>query len=336
MERTDHPRKFWRLAGVSAALLLMLGSVSAAATPGALKVSRSLSSGSGANSTVRGPECMSRDVLLDARAKPGGAAKHDPNELTAAQVDARERDLAAALAERRARGGTSAAPLVATTIPVVVHVIQENSTRAGGNIPDSLITDQMTVLNDSFNGGAVGGAATQFQFSLIEIRRTTNPSWYPIIYGSQAERQMKAALRVGGKGTLNIYLGELSDDLLGWATFPQRKLSSFDGVVALSESLPGGTAVPYDEGDTITHEVGHWLGLYHTFQNVCAPPGDRVSDTPAEQKPADGCPVGRDTCPESGQDPIHNYMNYSHDTCMNQFTSGQGSRIHQVWTAYRS
>ena len=337
MERTDHPRKAWRLAGVGAALTLMLGSMSAAAAPGSLAVSKNLTSGSGASSTVRGPECMSRGALLDARAKPGSATKHDPNELTAAQVDARERDLAAALAERRARTGTSVAPLVATTIPVVVHVIQENSTRAGGNIPDSLITAQMSVLNDSFNGGAVGGAATQFQFGTPTINRVINPSWYPIIYGSQAERQMKSALRQGGKGTLNIYLGELSDDLLGWATFPQRKLSSFDGVVALSESLPGGTAAPYDEGDTITHEVGHWLGLYHTFEGGCGGQGDRVSDTPAEQSPAFGCPTGRNTCVNSpGVDPINNFMDYTDDSCMFEFTPGQATRMLNSWNAYRA
>jgi hypothetical protein len=324
------------VAGVGAVLLLMLGSVSAAAGPTSLAVSRNLSSGSGASTTVRGPECRSRDALLDARAKPGGAAKHDPNELTKAQVDARERDLAAALAERQARGA-AAAPLAAVTIPVVVHVIQENSTRAGGNIPNSMITDQMSVLNDAYNGGAEGGAPTAFQFTLQSINRVTNPSWYPIVYGSQAEKQMKAALRVGGKNTLNVYLGELSDDLLGWATFPQRKLTTFDGVVALNESLPGGTVTPYNLGDTATHEVGHWLGLYHTFEGGCGGQGDRVSDTPSEQSPAFGCPTGRDTCVNKpGVDPINNFMDYTDDFCMFEFTPGQATRMLDSWNAYRA
>jgi hypothetical protein len=195
----------------------------------------------------------------------------------------------------------------------------------------------MNVLNDSYNGGTVGGAATEFQFSLVSVQHVTNTAWYPIVYGSQAEKQMKAALRMGGKETLNIYLGELSDDLLGWATFPQRKLTTFDGVVALSESLPGGTAVPYDEGDTVTHEVGHWLGLYHTFEGGCGGQGDRVSDTPSEQSPAFGCPIGRDTCVNKpGVDPIHNFMDYTDDACMFEFTPGQATRMLDSWNAYRA
>ena len=57
---------------------------------------------------------------------------------------------------------------------------------------------------------------------------------------------MKSTLRQGGKETLNIYTGDLGDDLLGWATFPQRRLNSYDGVVVLAESLPGGTAGTYN------------------------------------------------------------------------------------------
>jgi hypothetical protein len=294
-------------------LVLLVGSTAAAVTPAAA-------------ATTTG--CAS-----DARAKPGAAGRHDPNELTAKQADAREKDLADALRQR----GSRVSPNATVTIPVVVHVISEDGTRANGNVPDSMVNSQMSVLNDSFNGGSTGGAVTAFGFQLTSINRVTNPQWYPIVYGSNTERQMKSALRVGGKDTLNIYTGLLSDDLLGWATFPTRKLSSNDGVVVLAESLPGGTADPYDLGDTATHEVGHWLNLYHTFQGGCGGQGDRVSDTPAEAAPNFDCPTGIDTCPNApGLDPINNFMDYTDDACMFEFTAGQAQRMLSAWNAYRA
>ncbi|GAA1898317.1 zinc metalloprotease [Asanoa iriomotensis] len=278
--------------------------------------------------------CAPEATHSDAKARPGRPGHQDPNALTDAQVRQREADLSAVLADRRRPAGVTT--LAAVTIPVVVHVIAANTTRAGGYLPDSMIQQQMAVLNDSFDGGAVGGAGTSFSFQLQSITRNVRPEWYPIVYGSSTERAMKAALRVGGKDTLNIYTGELSDDLLGWATFPQRKLQSSDGVVVLGESLPGGTAGIYSLGDTATHEVGHWLNLYHTFQGGCSKSGDQVADTPAEASAAFNCPVGRDTCTAAGLDPITNFMDYTQDSCMYQFTPGQAARMSDAWAAYRA
>jgi Pregnancy-associated plasma protein-A len=269
----------------------------------------------------------------DARGKPG-VHKADPNELSAAQVNVREKDTADAL---KAKGKKPGTPPTATaiTIPVVVHVISSDTARANGYLPDNLINDQITILNNSY-AGQYGGVATAFRFQLQSIDHVVNPAWYPIINGSSAEKQMKAALRQGGAGTLNIYTGLLSDNLLGWATFPARKLNTYDGVVILAESVPGGTEAPYNEGDTATHEIGHWLNLYHTFQNGCSKSGDQVADTPAEQSSAFGCPTGRDTCAASGVDPIHNFMDYTDDSCMFEFTAGQAQRMLDGWTAYRA
>jgi hypothetical protein len=232
---------------------------------------------------------------------------------------------------------TQAAGMAPVTIPVAFHVIQKDSTYAGGNVPDSQIKAQIDVLNNAY-GGRTGGASTPFRFKLVSIDRTVNNSWFNLGPGTGGERAMKDALRVGGANTLNIYTAKLTQLLLGWATFPWDYTSapSLDGIVILFSSLPGGTAAPYNEGDTATHEIGHWLGLYHTFQGGCTAPGDEVDDTPFEASPAFGCPVARDTCTQPGLDPTTNFMDYTDDSCMFAFTSGQSVRASEAWTAYRA
>lgn len=216
-----------------------------------------------------------------------------------------------------------------TTIMIntFVHSICDDS---GNGCPtQTMIAKQMKVLNDAFS-------LTGFSFKLAGQTQTNNSTWYTVTLGSQAEKDMKNALRLGGKADLNIYFANCA--ALGWATFPSSYASQpkMDGIVILTDSMPGGNATPYNEGDTATHEVGHWLGLYHTFQRGCSKAGDNVDDTPAEKSPADGCPTGRDTCTSDGLDPINNFMDYSDDSCMDSFTTGQLTNMKALWTAYRA
>ncbi|MFE8602689.1 zinc metalloprotease [Archangium violaceum] len=261
---------------------------------------------------------------VDTQAVPAGrqcgAEAFDSEQV--AQIEARFE----ALKARQAMGGTVHAQAV--SIPVYFHIIK-SATGAGG-VTTTQINNQITVLNNAY-------AASGFSFYLAGTDTTNNGTWYTCTGGS-CETQMKNALRQGTATALNFYTNNMGGGLLGWATFPWSYSSApkMDGVVVLQSSLPGGSASPFNLGDTGTHEVGHWMGLYHTFQGGCAAPGDSVSDTPDEASPASGCPTGRNTCSTAGNDPIDNFMDYSDDACMNKFTAGQNTRMNSMWTSYRS
>jgi len=230
------------------------------------------------------------------------------------------------VAQRKALISQEAQGAGSVNIPVYFHVINNGVGIENGDIPDSQIMDQMDVLNNAYSG--------TYTFSIKLTDRTTNPVWYSAGPGTRAEKIMKTALRKGGADALNIYTNNMSGGLLGWATFPwdYKKKPNMDGVVILYSSLPGGEAVPYNLGDTATHEIGHWLGLLHTFQGGCTQRNDEITDTPAERSPAFGCPEGRDSCLRfPGKDPIHNFMDYSDDACMVEFTPGQESRMTEMW-----
>ncbi|KAF8154261.1 Metalloprotease [Crassisporium funariophilum] len=255
-------------------------------------------------------------------------------EISNSQLIANEKHFAA----NRVRVGAGS-PLRLATAPLDVyfHVIYKNESLTGGFITDAQIADQIQVLNDGY-------APSGVQFSLKEVTRNLNATQFsragPFSTAAM-QAEMKTALRKGGPAALNVYsVGfELGDvrGLLGYATFPiDYQVSPWDdGVVVLYSSLPGGSMRDYNEGKTLTHEVGHWAGLYHTFQGECGSVGDEVDDTPPEDSPADGCPVGRDTCPGGGVDPIENFMDYSYDSCMTTFSPGQVVRLKDQIATYR-
>ena len=253
------------------------------------------------------------------------ATDHDPQKISLAETDFAER--------LEAMKDSPMAEVSGGVINVYFHVVRKGTGIANGDISQAMIDDQMDVLNAAFGGWG-------WQFNLQSVDRTTNTTWYNGCYSSTTETQMKNAMRQGTADDLNIYTCNPSGGILGYATFPSGYASApkRDGVVLLYSSLPGGGAVPYDEGDTGTHEVGHWMGLYHTFQGGCSSNGDFVSDTAAERSPAYGCPAGRDSCTGRkypGLDPITNFMDYTDDACMFQFTSGQDARMDSQFTTYR-
>jgi len=250
---------------------------------------------------------------------------HDPQKIAEAETD-----FAIRMAELRDNPGVD---VNGGVINVYFHVVSNGST---GNISDTMINSQITVLNQAYDDWG-------WTFNLVSVNRTSNSTWFNGCYGS-SETAMKNALHQGSADDLNIYTCNPSSGILGYATFPSSYSSAplKDGVVLLYSSLPGGSAAPYNEGDTGTHEVGHWMGLYHTFQGGCAKSatggGDFVSDTAAERSPAYGCPGGRDSCTGSrypGVDPITNFMDYTDDYCMFQFTGGQDARMDAQFTSYR-
>lgn len=243
-------------------------------------------------------------------------------------------------ARLRARyGGSDLAVLAArrrlparVVVPVRFHVVTDGK---AGLVSRASARRQIAWLNSAY-GGRLGGAPTGVSFRLVSVTRTVNARWFQ--RPREHQRPMMRALRRGGPGVLTLVTAGVGVDLLGFSTFPQwyRHRPERDGVVVDYRSVPGGAFREFGRGSTAVHEIGHWLGLFHTFENGCAHPGDHVADTPYEGAPTLGCPDVKDTCPAGGKDPVHNFMDYSRDDCMREFTAGQARRIRAAWSVYRA
>jgi hypothetical protein len=229
------------------------------------------------------------------------------------------------------KGISPTRPPSGTSVPVYVHVMAASN--GDGDVTNKQITQQIAVLNETFGGGESRTASDSgFSFTLAGIDRYFNDSWHL----DHASASYRKQTRLGGANALNMWLVDFK--YLGIATFPwdYEKSPGTDGIRVHFDSIPGGSIPNYNLGETATHEAGHWFGLYHTFQGGCTEENDGVADTPAQSSPTTGCPEGRDSCALPGLDPIHNYMDYSYDSCYYEFTAGQSTRMQAMFAAYRS
>jgi hypothetical protein len=229
------------------------------------------------------------------------------------------------------RSGGLRRSLQTTTIinvPVYWWCITSGSS---GSCSTTAIDTQITVLNAAYRPAGIS-------FSLVSSQSVNRPEYYNCAVGSTTQTQFKNEFRRGGAESLNIYTCNTAGGVLGWSTFPYSGSGTDkdDGVVLRTGTLPGGTDSPYNLGATAVHEIGHWFGLSHTFQGGCTSPGDSISDTAPEARPAYGCRIGRDTCSGGGTDPVTNFMDYSDDSCLTGFSTRQNQRMVALWNQYRA
>ena len=248
------------------------------------------------------------------------------------------------------------------TIPVVVHVIHNGDAYGTGeNITDEQVESQITVMTQDFRRmtGTPGfntnsvGADTQIQFALAKVDPNGNPTnginrvnlCQPSWSTADINSIVKPATIWDPTQYMNMWSLVFTDvQLLGYAQFPDASglqglnpsggAANTDGVVAGykffgSSSLASGAfQAPFDKGRTMTHEVGHFLGLRHIWGDGGCGVDDFCADTPVAGAANEGCPIGADTCPLlPGIDMIENYMDYTNDTCMNIFTQNQKDRM---------
>jgi hypothetical protein len=279
----------------------------------------------------------------DGACEPSAAARTtgrgpDGPTYTQRQLRRIDRELAQTLAARQV---STAREGVELRIAVHVHVIRSKDQRGPSK---KRVRRQLAVLEDAYAAGQSDeSASTPFSFRLASFERVRKQRWLHAMMGSSADQAMRRKLHRGDAADLNLYLLRPRDPeqqgiVLGWSSVPWQVADDvrLDGVSLHQASLPGGALTNYNLGDTAVHEVGHWLGLLHTFEGGCSTENDLVEDTPAQGEPSTTCEGVKDTCELPGEDPVHNFMDYAVDRCMDMFTPGQVSRMTDNWLAYRT
>jgi len=248
------------------------------------------------------------------------------------------------------------------TIPVVFHIVFRNTTQ---NISDAQILSQIEVLNEDFRLLNADFAAVtpavfeplaadfEIEFCLATIDPNGNPTTginrvSTTDNGFNDDDQIKFTAQGGANAWprdkyLNIWVGDLSNaGLLGYAQFPGDAAAT-DGVVLNYETIGRPPAnnfnTQYNLGRTATHEIGHWLNLFHIWGNENAGCGtggagsDQVSDTPVQDDANYGCPNHPSPSCNNGGDMFMNYMDYGDDACLSMFTAGQKARSLAIFSA---
>ncbi|MCF8429061.1 MAG: T9SS type A sorting domain-containing protein [Bacteroidia bacterium] len=254
-------------------------------------------------------------------------------------------------------------------IPVVFHIVHKNSSE---NITQAQINDCIRVLNEDFRkkAGTNGGTSTdiksvdaEIEFRLAQVDPTGKPT-------DGVNRIYNASETINGTDVtktlsywdsnkyFNIWVVNIINSasapsgsiILGYAQFPSSRNSrpSTDGIIVRADQIGNiGMGQTGQAGRTVTHEAGHWCGLYHPFQggcvggtsSNCSSQGDQVCDTPPVAVSTSGCPPSQNSCSNDLPDladNIKNYMDYADGTCMDMYTAGQAVRMKSQMNTYRA
>jgi hypothetical protein len=246
------------------------------------------------------------------------------------------------------------------TIPVVVHIVYNS---AAENLSDARIQSQIAVLNQDFRRLNADASNTPAAFAGLAIDAeiefclaTKDPSGNTTTGITRTSTSVTSFdinsdnikfTSQGGKDAwpsnkyLNIWVGDITGGILGYATPPGVFPANQDGVVIGYQYFgTAGASAPYNKGRTTTHEVGHWLNLKHIWGDESGCTGtDNVTDTPNQAGENYSCPSfpKTDACsPSSPGVMFMNYMDYVDDNCMNMFTAGQKTRMHATINGTRA
>jgi len=212
-----------------------------------------------------------------------------------------------------------------TTIPTYVHILLDEA--GNNNVTDAQVQQNMDIMNYDMSGRPQNGnyTAINFRFQLVSIQRVTNNLWANL--GVASGPLYKSSLTIDPTNNFNFYITSMNAGILGYSPFcfygPQD--SFIHGMTVHPDAIVGGSAVPYSDGQTATHEAGNHLGMFHAWQGGCNRQiGQQPDDLCPQETNTRGCPeVPPQSCGLDCFDNIHNHMDYSEDACRWYFTPGQ-------------